>query len=215
MTQGQKKKGEMGRKTFLQHLIDMFLDHTHWFLLKKKKNKTPYGFLGWERQTQEKWSHLRLEKVQEGMLASCDTESSTSGSANYGFCVVIKFFNKTVAFILSFVSCSVAQLCLTNCEPHRLQHARFPVLQYLPEFAQTHLHWVSDAFQPSHPLSSPSPPVLNPSQHHGLFQSVGSLHQVAKVLEPQLQHQSFQWIFRVDICYYWLIWSSCCERGSQ
>ena len=63
----------------------------------------------------------------------------------------------------------------------------FPVLHYLPEFAQTHVHWVSDAIQPSHPLSSPSPPTFNLSQHQGLFQWVSSLPQMAKVLEFQLQ----------------------------
>ena len=62
----------------------------------------------------------------------------------------------------------------------------------LPEFTQTHVHRVSDAIQPSHPLLSPSPPAPNPSQHQSLFQSVNSSHQVAKVLELQLQHQSFQ-----------------------
>ena len=67
----------------------------------------------------------------------------------------------------------------------------FPVHHQLPELAQTHVHWVSDAIQPSHPLSSPSPPALNLSQHQGLFQWVSSSHQVAKVLEFQLQHQSF------------------------
>ena len=74
-----------------------------------------------------------------------------------------------------------------------------PVLHYLLEFAQTHVHWVSDAIQPSHPLSSPSPPAFSLSQHQGLFQWVSSSHQVAKVLEFQLQHQSFQWIFRTDL----------------
>ena len=63
----------------------------------------------------------------------------------------------------------------------------------------THVHWVSDAIQPSHPLSSPSPPVPNPSQHQGLFQWVNSSHEVAKVLEFQLQHQSFQWTPRTDL----------------
>ena len=67
-----------------------------------------------------------------------------------------------------------------------------PVLHYLPEFAQTHVHWVDDVIQPSPPLSPSFPPVLNLSQHQGLFQWVGSLNQVAKVLEPQLQCQSFQ-----------------------
>ena len=66
-------------------------------------------------------------------------------------------------------------------------------------FTQTHIHWVCDAIQPSHPLSSPSLPGLNLSQQQGLFQWVSSSHQVAKVLELQLQHQSFRWIFRVDI----------------
>ena len=65
-------------------------------------------------------------------------------------------------------------------------------------FAQIHVHWVSDAIQPSHPLPSPSPPVINLSQHQGLFHWVGFSHQVAKVLKSQLQHQSFQWIFRTD-----------------
>ena len=68
-----------------------------------------------------------------------------------------------------------------------------PVHHQLPEFTQTHVHRVSDAIQPSHPLSSPSPPGPSPSQHQGLFQWVNSSHQVAKVLEFQLQHQSFQW----------------------
>ena len=68
----------------------------------------------------------------------------------------------------------------------------------LAEFTQTHVHWVGDAIQPSHPLSSPSPPALNLSQHQGLFQWVSSSYQVAKVLELQFQHQSFHWIFRID-----------------
>ena len=68
----------------------------------------------------------------------------------------------------------------------------FPVHHQLPELAQTHVHQVADVIQPSHPLSSPSPPTFHLSQHQGLFQRVSSSHQVAKVLELQLQHQSFQ-----------------------
>ena len=68
-----------------------------------------------------------------------------------------------------------------------------PVHHQLLEFTQIHAHQVGDAIQPSHPLSSPSPPALNPSQHQGLFQWINSSHQVAKLLEFQLQHQSFQW----------------------
>ena len=74
-----------------------------------------------------------------------------------------------------------------------------PVHHQLPEFTQTHVHRVSDAIQPSHPLSSPSPPVLNLSQHQGYFKWVSSSHQVVKVLEFQLQHQSFQWTPRTDL----------------
>ena len=76
--------------------------------------------------------------------------------------------------------------------PHESQHARPSVHHQLPEFTQTHIHRVSDAIQPSHPLSSPSPPAPNPSKHQSLFQWVNSSHEVAKVLEFQLQHQSFQ-----------------------
>ena len=88
----------------------------------------------------------------------------------------------------------------------------FPILHYLLESAQTHVHWVCDAIQPSRPLSSPSPPAFNISQHQGLFKWVSSLHQVAKVLEFQLQHQSFQWIVRTDFLYDGLLGSPCSPR---
>ena len=90
-----------------------------------------------------------------------------------------------------------------------------PVHHQLPEFIQTHVHRVSDAIQPSHPLSSPSPPAFNLSQHQGLFQWVNSSHEVAKVLEFQLQHQSFQWIFRTDLLQNGLVGSPCSPRDSQ
>ena len=92
---------------------------------------------------------------------------------------------------------SVAQSCLTLWEPMDCSTPDLPVHHQLPEFTQTHVHWVGDAIQPSHPLSSP-PPAFHPSQHQGLCKWVSSLHQVAKVLECQLQHQSFQWISRTD-----------------
>ena len=94
--------------------------------------------------------------------------------------------------------CSVTKLCSTVSDPVNCSSPGFPVLYYLPEFEQTHVCWVSDAIHPFHPLSSPSPPTLNLSQYQGLFQWIGSSHQVAKVLELQLQHQSFQWVFRID-----------------
>ena len=81
---------------------------------------------------------------------------------------------------------SVAQSCPTLCDPMNHSTPGLPVHHQLPEFTQTHVHQVSDAIQPSHPLSSPSPPAPNPSQHHSLFQWVNSSHEVAKILEFQL-----------------------------
>ena len=91
---------------------------------------------------------------------------------------------------------SVTQSCLTLCDPMDCSSPGFPVHHQLPELVQTHVHLVSGAIQSSHPLSPPSPPAFSLSQHEGLFQWVSSSHQVAKVLQLQLQHQSFQWIFR-------------------
>ena len=95
-----------------------------------------------------------------------------------------------------FCVSSMAQSCLTLCDPMDCSMPGFPVYHQLLELAQTHVHRVGDVIQPSHPLSSPSPPAFYLSQHQGLFQWVSFLHQVAKVLEFLLQHQSFQWIFR-------------------
>ena len=94
--------------------------------------------------------------------------------------------------------CSVARSCPIICDPMNCRTPVFSVLHYFPEFAQTHIHWANDAIQPSYPLLLPSPLALSISQHQGLFQWIGSSHEVAKLLELQLQHQSFQWIFRVD-----------------
>ena len=94
---------------------------------------------------------------------------------------------------------SVTQSCPTLCDPMNCSMPGLPVRHQLPEFTQTHVHWVGDAIQPSHPLSSPSPPAPNPSQHQGLFQWVNSSHEVAKVSEFQLQHQAFQWTPRTDL----------------
>ena len=100
----------------------------------------------------------------------------------------------------SVQSLSCVQLCkLMNCSMPGL-----PVHHQLPEFTQTHVRWVCDAIQPTHSLLSPSPPAFNLSQYQGLFKWVSSSHHVAKVLEFQLQHQSFQWThpglisFRMD-----------------
>ena len=113
-----------------------------------------------------------------------------------------------------FIS-SVAQSCLTLCDPMDRSTTGLPIHHQLLEFIQTHVHWVSDAIQPSHPLSSPSLPALSLSQHQGLFQWVISSHQVARVLEFQLQHQSFQWIPRTDLLQDGLVGSPCSPRDSQ
>ena len=93
---------------------------------------------------------------------------------------------------------SVSHSCLT-LDPMNRSTPGLLVHHQLLEFTQTHVHRVGDAIQPSHALPSPSPPAPNPSQHQGLFQWVNSLHEVAKVLEFQLQHQSFQWTPRTDL----------------
>ena len=93
---------------------------------------------------------------------------------------------------------SVTQSCLTLCDPMNRSTPGLPVHHQLSELAQTHVHRVSDAIQPSYPLSSPSPPAFTLSQHQGLFQWISSSHHVNKVLEFQLKHQSFQWIFRTN-----------------
>ena len=100
--------------------------------------------------------------------------------------------NSLVSVMLSCVLSqfsSVAQSCPTLCDPMNRNTPGLPVHHKLPEFTQTHAHRVGDAIQPSHPLLSPSPPAPNPSQNQGLFQRVNSLHEVAQVLEFQLQHQ--------------------------
>ena len=101
-----------------------------------------------------------------------------------------KLFLESVQF-----SCSVVSNSLWH---HESQHSRPPCPSPTLGFTQTHVRRVGDAIQPSHPLLPPSPPALNPSQYQGLFQWVNSSYELAKVLEFQLQHQSFQWIFRTD-----------------
>ena len=117
--------------------------------------------------------------------------------------------------IYSIQFSSVAQLCLTLCYPMNCSTPGLPVHHKLPESTQTHVHRVGNAIQPSHPLSSPSPPAPNPSQHQGLFQWVNSSHEVAKVLEFQLQHQSFQWTPRTDLLQDEMVGSPCSPRDSQ
>ena len=119
--------------------------------------------------------------------------------------IILKHSKGSIQFNRSVVSDSL--------RPHESQHTRPPCPS--PEFSQTHVHQVSDAIQPSHPLSSPSPPAPNPSQHQSLFQWVNSSHEGAKVLEFQLQHQSFQTNPRADLLQNGLVGSPCSPRDSQ
>ena len=94
--------------------------------------------------------------------------------------------------------CWLTQLHLTLCDPLDCSTPDFPIHHHLLEFGQTHVHWVSDAIQPSRPQPSPSPPAFNRAQHQGLFQWVCSLYQVAKILELYPQNKSLQCIFSID-----------------
>ena len=110
---------------------------------------------------------------------------------------------------------SVAQSCLTLGNPRNCSIPGLPIHHQLSEFTQTHVHRVGDAIQPSHPLLSPSPPTLSPSHHQGPFQRVNSLHEVANVLEFQLQYQSFQRTPRTYLLQDGLVGSSCSTGDSQ
>ena len=135
-------------------------------------------------------------------------------------CLAISFTCRSHIPLSLYVSCccSVAKSCLTLYGPMVCSTLGFPVLYYFLEFTQTHVQWVSDAIQPSHPLSPPSPPVLSPSQHQSLlFQWVDSLYKVAKVLERQIQHESFQWISSVQslshVQLFVTLWTAGCQAS--
>ena len=150
------------------------------------------AFLSMEFSRQEYWSGLPFPTPGNLHNPGTEPESLLSPTSAGRFSTIVPPGKP------SYRISSVAQSCPTLCEPMHCSTPGFPVHHQLPELAQTPVHWVSDTIQPSHPLSSPSPPAFNLSQHQGLFQWVSSLYQVAKVLEFQLQHWSFQWIFRTD-----------------
>ena len=110
---------------------------------------------------------------------------------------------------------SIAHSCLTLCNPMNRSTPGLPVHNHPPEFTQTHVHQVRDAIQPFHPLSSPSSPASNPSQHQSFFQRVNSSHEVARVLEFQLWHHSSQRNPRADLLQNGLVGSPCSPRDSQ
>ena len=122
---------------------------------------------------------------------------------------------RQVLYQLSYQFSSVTQSCLTLCNPMDCSTPGPPVHRQLLKFTQTHVLWVGDAIQPPHPLSSPSPPAFNLSRHQGLFKWISSSHEVAKVLEFQLQHQSFQWTPGTDLLSDELVGSPCSPRDSH
>ena len=147
------------------------------------------------KSLKERWLLFYLSSINSGVwnLKHNTIHIISPQSEMLGHNVTHLMSHITVALLLSSNS-----MWPTLCDPMDCSTPGFPVLHHLLEFSQTHVHWVSDAIQPSDPLPSPSPPAFNLSQHQGLFQWVSSSHQVAKVLQFHLQHQSFQWTPRTD-----------------
>ena len=149
----------------------------------------------------DKWGNVLRKRVQdnEGYRKCAMWEMAEKSNTQQQARSVSYLTSFTWRNITLMSANSVAQSGPTLCNPVNHSTPGLPVHHQLPEFTETHAHQVGDAIQPPHPLSSPSPPAPNPSQHQGLFQWVNSPHEVAKVLEFQLQHQSFQWTPRTDL----------------
>ena len=143
-----------------------------------------------QKQPWTKCTQMRVEVFWKSFIMDTDFWISYNIYMSWNIILFSIFLNHLKMFS------SVTQVCPTLCNPMGCSTPGFPVYQQLPELTQTHVHRVGDAIQPSHPLSSPSPPIFNLAHHQGLFKWVSSLHQVAKILE--LQHQSFQRTFRTD-----------------
>ena len=211
-----KSLGE-GKGNPLQYsCLENFMDRGAWQVAlhgvtKKKKKKRELYRTEWlhfftfkgeilsKASQRKEWILFEMDKThsqlsQRGSKCAWNEDS---------FWSQLSFFKKwdvqieSYGFLLNQFS-SVTQSCPTFGDPMDCSTPGLPVHHQPLEFDQTHVHQIGDAFQPPHTLLSPSPPALNLSQHHGLFQWVHSSHQVAKVLKLQLQHQSFQWIFRTD-----------------
>ena len=176
-----------------------------------KKNWRCLIFISWEPPWSPDLPYWtpQLRKHQSSCLSFSHLNFESTQNVNWEKSIDLNIQASSVQFS------SVTQSCPTPYDPMDCSTPGFPIHHQLPEFTQTHVHQVSDAIQPSHPLSSPSSPTFNPSQHQGLFKWVSSSHQVAKVMEFQLQHQSFQWIFRTDLLLDGLVGSPFCPRDSQ
>ena len=148
--------------------------------------------------TRKEWGEPGYDDMDRSPRSVTKLKIQTAKDWEYSLLHTLWYMFMCSSVYISVQFSSVAHLCPTLCDPMDCSTPGLPVHHQLPEFTQTHVHWFGDAIQPSHPLSSSSPPAFNLSQHQGLFQWVSSSHQVAKVLEFQLQHQSFQWTFRTD-----------------
>ena len=154
----------------------------------KKKNEMQEKLNQWKRKEKKDWGGEKKGREREGKRKSQGQYKITEMGPN-------TWVNRD-----RISSCQFSRSVVpTLCDPMNRSTPGLPVHHQLPVFTQTHVHQVSDAIQPSHPLLSPSPPAPNPSQHQSLFQWVSSSHEVAKVLEFQLQHQFFQWTPRTDL----------------
>ena len=140
----------------------------------------------WLQRIEQDWAHTQAP------FSNRETFGKLCNSSEF-----LVFFVYRLAVII-LVQSNNTYSCPTFCHPMDCSMPGFPVFHCLLEFAQIHVDWVHDTIQPSHSLLTPSPSVLNLSQYQDLFQWVSLLHQVAKVQALQLQHHSFQWIFRVD-----------------
>ena len=169
----------------------------------KRERQIPYDIIYIWNQNHDTnellWNRKRLTDIENRLVVAKRAGGGSSWESGVSRCkpLFTEWINKvllysTVNYIQSVQFSSVTQSCPILCDPMNRSTSGLPVHQQPPEFTQTHVHWVSDAIQPSHLLSSPSSPTFSLSQHQGLFKWVSSSHQVPKVLEFQRQRQSFQ-----------------------
>ena len=160
----------------------------------EKEMANPFSILAWRIPWMEEPGGTQSTFLQrDGHNRATSLSKKTKDLYIENYKALVNRISQSVQFS------SVAQSCPTLCDPMNCTTPGLPVHHKLPEFTQTHVHRVGDAIQSSHSLSSPSPPALNLSHHQGLFKWISFSHQVAKVLEFQLQHQSFQWTLRTDL----------------